>query len=1145
MSRAGAWSTASMMTSDSKKARLKRLWRWYTDCEGGTTDCGGGTTYCEGGTTDCEGGTTDCEGGTTDCEGGTTVCEGGTIDCEGGTTVCEGGTIDCEGGTTDCKSGTTDCEGDCGGGTIDCEGGTTDCEGGTTDCEGGTTDCESGTTDCEGGTTDCEGGTTDCECGTTDCEGGTTDCEGGTTDCEGGTTDCGGDCEGGTTDCEGGTTDCGGGTTDCEGGTTVCEGGTIDCEGGTTDCEGGTTDCEGGTTDCEGGTTDCEGGTTDCEGGTTDCEGGTTDCEGGTTDCEGDTTDCEGSGESTESSQCVRKLTGWYVQATVTIGDHRGAFVSAATRVFCEELDTAKEKIKVRVQLGIRLIEISLGACFIFVTGRGRRLWSIWIPWGVGWVGTSSSLLVCLTIRRDLIESPEGEESLELGFKNAGRVYNNSGSQTFRDEGDRRYNRSNSTVQTTVWVVVDATSLTCNKSNLQFLHDSVLNVVIVSRDNQLYHWCRPPTCVQLTPRDCHKDLKPWSTSRISVCPSRLSGYLFAMSKEATGIVDTDCNISVNYITAVRHLHDEYSLTCLKYNGTGYFIPYDSIKALPIISRTCNNSTRENYTHNFNTFYLQEFVAVDIMQIFPFQERQPFSNHQNNNIPSGLPLVLQRSMTLVPFSDRTVYFSGLSLLLLFVHPGFPVWLSPLFRMLWLHAIRQNIDVSVGYLPVLVKDIQESNKLDLCSFYEDSVKNKSLRNIQVVDCVQKLKCEETQWPKVCIASLALQVFRCIGHLAANITLTAEEFQEALAAWVDDVYMVSGDFIHAITTSKDNRNETDMGVQVTFGSGIDDSLTFGETVIDQCVLRYMKEVCPAMAKNVTTIQHRWLHPTITDIALVISVDDRSLTDSIPYLEYVHRQYFLHIVYCGSSERRFQDFIEVTQLHHITYITGPAHDHTHLYSCLAHAMRLTFPVSGYLLIHEHVLLNTWKILDLPRNQVWLPRGFSKRAAFKTKSLNRWMRWNSKAERGSVVKVLDELNQYSSDANMNLKTKTFAQNFLRTYQENLQTDYTASDNVHLFYIPGTLRSDYITAASKISKYNVSANMAVPFIHFGLARADQVSYLPGSSLSGENSKRPWNYFLQFGSYSLYPFVPGVHLSSTSGSDFFCQQFLHEFFRPKS
>ncbi|KAK6961346.1 glycosyltransferase STELLO1 [Biomphalaria glabrata] len=703
-------------------------------------------------------------------------------------------------------------------------------------------------------------------------------------------------------------------------------------------------------------------------------------------------------------------------------------------------------------------------------------------------------------------------------------------------------NQTSSMTAQSLWVVIDATTLKeCNLTK-KFSASSEWSLVIVSTNVYHISWCRSPSCFLLTPKDCKHHLSSWATSSLPSCPSRLTGFLYAISKGATTIFSPNCADSSSDTDLVYNQCATDHPSGLLYNSPLYFDVDDYVSSHSNGGVTCK-STSHSRSHG-NKYLIQQFQRVELLEIVPFQERQPLLETSKKNILSSLPLIITGFPTFALLSDRSYCLSGSSLLWIYTPPDVPGWFASVFRSIWLNSIKRYFDINIGYFPVAVG--KGHNSSHSCPLEKVIDMGEVLANKAIVDCVKDLACEDVERTNVCVVSLALDTFTCLRPLVADANVNISYLRASLTAWVDDFVLVSGNRLSRVLQIKSQERQDFLGesVQLVFGKSLTLDLNLKpiyQNGADSVVVQYMKKVCPRLDINVTTTFDRWLAPAITDIVLVILMEDENLAKGVPYLEYVHRQYFLHIVYCVlSGNSSFEQFVTRLKLGHISYITGHHNNTMHTYSCLSHVMRLSLPVKGYLLIHQNVLLNTWKLLNLSRDRLWFPQGFSKLNIYKTKSYNLWAKWNNKSDKESLMRVFSQLHSEASNiSEKNQKGRKFSQIFLNTYFDNLQTDYLLSSAVNLVYIPDQLREVYLTAAEMFSRANVSNNIAFPALHFGLAPSANVTYLPSSSLSGEDRNYPWNYFSHFDNYAIYPLSLDSHLASSEGRQFFCRTFLSE------
>ncbi len=107
-----------------------------------------------------------------------------------------------------------------------------------------------------------------------------------------------------------------------------------------------------------------------------------------------------------------------------------------------------------------------------------------------------------------------------------------------------------------------------------------------------------------------------------------------------------------------------------------------------------------------------------------------------------------------------------------------------------------------------------------------------------------------------------------------------------------------------------------------------------------------------------------------LLILVYNRPHYESIPYVETLYRPFFPYILHCGPG---LPSFYNSARLEHFRFSfysyppTLPGHmKGAYNYECVISAMEMNFPVKGYLLLADDVLMSLSKISQFQRNHTW-----------------------------------------------------------------------------------------------------------------------------------------------------------------------------------
>lgn len=69
-----------------------------------------------------------------------------------------------------------------------------------------------------------------------------------------------------------------------------------------------------------------------------------------------------------------------------------------------------------------------------------------------------------------------------------------------------------------------------------------------------------------------------------------------------------------------------------------------------------------------------------------------------------------------------------------------------------------------------------------------------------------------------------------------------------------------------------------------------------------------------------------------------------------------------------------------------------------------------------------------------------------------------------------------------------------------------ARRDVDFFYVPQKLIRSYVTFSRFLVRHRVIHELAVPAIHYGIARKADIEYVPASTLWGHQRHREWEFY---------------------------------------
>ena len=253
-----------------------------------------------------------------------------------------------------------------------------------------------------------------------------------------------------------------------------------------------------------------------------------------------------------------------------------------------------------------------------------------------------------------------------------------------------------------------------------------------------------------------------------------------------------------------------------------------------------------------------------------------------------------------------------------------------------------------------------------------------------------------------------------------------------------------------------------------------------------------------------------------ILVVVYTRPAYETIPYFHFFHEPIFKHIIYCKTSK-------ENTELYNVNFVTyNGTKDGAFFYTCMALVMQMQFPVDGYMLTSDDVLLNIQELgnTDLENIEQSIPKNISIIGALTLKQTN---------HRNITVfdaQTLKQCNNGVCNAPLNWVWTPMYKNEIRTIIRTLKQESVKSYTVkvcvkrlqsltggenrffgtvsEVFYIPSVFTSRFIELAWLFANDNVYVDIAVPTLLHCMADEKSIKYKYAVSLPfGEDRNRPW------------------------------------------
>ncbi|XP_050416564.1 uncharacterized protein LOC126830245 isoform X2 [Patella vulgata] len=252
---------------------------------------------------------------------------------------------------------------------------------------------------------------------------------------------------------------------------------------------------------------------------------------------------------------------------------------------------------------------------------------------------------------------------------------------------------------------------------------------------------------------------------------------------------------------------------------------------------------------------------------------------------------------------------------------------------------------------------------------------------------------------------------------------------------------------------------------------------------------------------IHSPWKQPIIDDIALIVTYNEPKFYHNINFTQLIHRPYFKHLIICGPNITTFYRTINFMDIPSVTFLKGykdVANSWTLMYKCTMLAIEIHLGVKGYLQIGDDVLLNSWNVLNLPRDRFWIINNYETVNRLSNKA--KWAWWKSYRYRTNTL--LNKIKTSAGNENLH-NEKTFWKNFIDATGSE---DKALVKSTDFYYIPSKYSSQFLYYADLFYEANIMNELAVGTIILGLVSKSDVKWINGSTLWGGNRNHSYKFF---------------------------------------
>lgn len=271
-------------------------------------------------------------------------------------------------------------------------------------------------------------------------------------------------------------------------------------------------------------------------------------------------------------------------------------------------------------------------------------------------------------------------------------------------------------------------------------------------------------------------------------------------------------------------------------------------------------------------------------------------------------------------------------------------------------------------------------------------------------------------------------------------------------------------------------------------------------QDLYRTYQDTCSQSKQNKFDVKINFTHPWVQfeNVLLVVTFNNPHY-ESIPFIETLYRAFFPYMMHCGPGLPNFTSakMDKLKNFDFTFYSYGRTKD-GHVsgafnYECVTSAINMHFPVEGYLVISDDLLVSVYKTFDLRRFLSWYVPSKEVKTADITKLKEcrlgmcdfypHWYWWE--AYQTEVLKLLSrmEREQYSSSVVNRCYRQLMV---LNGGQHRVNGAY--SD---IYYIPDRIASEFSILTSLFLEEDIFLEIAIPSILRCLENTDDMEVLRG------------------------------------------------------
>jgi hypothetical protein len=242
--------------------------------------------------------------------------------------------------------------------------------------------------------------------------------------------------------------------------------------------------------------------------------------------------------------------------------------------------------------------------------------------------------------------------------------------------------------------------------------------------------------------------------------------------------------------------------------------------------------------------------------------------------------------------------------------------------------------------------------------------------------------------------------------------------------------------------------------------------------------------------------------DILLIINYN-HAYYESVELLKKIYKPYFGHIIFYGPQASNDVEYSD----HFMGWFS---------YKIIAHAMQKYPQYSGYLYIHDDLIINPKNFERFDKSKFWINPPKKVNLDLGMDAVHDWPWWQHQVGYPAMKQVYDNMTQEDRDL----------------LEKNIGAHTVSISYTDIAYIPALYTQQFIKLSNLCDQYKLFLEIALPTICTGLGGPGQLELIKGTTLWYDGSRNnPCDYLNQSTDY-----VHPIKLSNPAYREFVARYF---------